>query len=77
MAVNYCSVASGRADGIVVFTKDAFPEFAGQLIIKEAGGKFTNIQGSEKLLSDDRIFVGGNLKSYKTIYPLVKNALKL
>ncbi len=72
MAVNYCKVASGRADGVIAFTKDTFPEFAGQLIIKEAGGRFTNIDGGEKIQPRDRIFVGGNIQSYNELYPQVK-----
>ena len=66
MAVNYCAVASGRADGIIAFTKDAFPEFAGSLIIKEAGGKFTNIEGSNNIAPTDRIFIGGNMEVIKS-----------
>ena len=70
--VNYCAVASGRADGIIAFTKDAFPEFAGSLIIKEAGGKFTNIEGSNNIAPTDRIFIGGNMESYKELFGLVR-----
>lgn len=74
-AVNYCMVACGKADGIVAFTKDSFPEFAGSLIIKEAGGKFTNIDGFADILPTDRVFVGGNIKVYNELLPLAKLSL--
>lgn len=75
MAVNYCAVASGQADGIVAFTKDAFPEFAGGLIVREAGGQFTNIEGELKLKATDRIFIGGNQEMYQRLLPLVRKAV--
>ncbi len=75
MAVNYCSVACGRADGVVTFTKDTFPEFAGALIIREAGGRFTNIEGSSDLDEGDRIFVGANDRFYDELFPLVRNIM--
>ncbi len=76
MAVNYCKVAKGEADCVVALTKDAFPEYAGGFIIKEAGGKFTNIEGSDDLKPTDRVFVGGNLKIYNELPPLVKKAME-
>lgn len=75
MAVNYCAVAKGEADGVVALTKDSFPEFAGGFIIKESGGRFTNIKGSEDIKPTDRVFIGGNLKIYSELLPLVKKAL--
>lgn len=75
MAVNYCSVARGLFDGIISLTKDSFPEFAGGLIIREAGGKFTNLKEQSDISPDDRVFVGGNDKSYKTILPLIERLI--
>lgn len=75
IAINYCMVACGRFDGIVSFTKDTFPEFAGSLIIREAGGVFTNIDGQENILPSDRIFVAGNKNTYKELYQLAKKAV--
>ncbi len=60
MGLNYCAVASGQVDGIISLTKDSFPEFAGSLIIKEAGGVFTNEKGHANISDSDRIFIGGN-----------------
>jgi fructose-1,6-bisphosphatase/inositol monophosphatase family enzyme len=75
MAVNYCAVAAGRVDGVVSFTKDTFPEFAGAFMVKEAGGKFTNLQGQTNILATDRVFVGGNIDCYEKIFSLVKHAV--
>lgn len=62
-AVNYCWVADGRFDGVISVAKDSFPEFAGALIISEAGGKLTNINGGA-IQPDDRLFIGGNPAMY-------------
>ncbi len=64
-ALSNCLVALGKYDGVVCLTKDSFPYFASSLIIKEAGGIFTNIDGEEDIKPSDRIFIGGN----KIIYP--------
>ena len=72
-AVNYCWVACGRFDGIVSFTKDSFPEFAGGFIIQEAGGQFTNIKGESNIDPADRIFVGGNERVYDDVFEKLKN----
>ncbi len=65
--LNYCYTACGRHDGVVTLGKDVYVEFAGGLIIREAGGLFTNIKGEEKINSDDRIFIGGNSEVYKKL----------
>jgi myo-inositol-1(or 4)-monophosphatase len=62
-AVNYCWVADGRFDGVISVAKDSFPEFAGALILSEAGGKLTNIDGGA-IQPDDRLFIGGNPAMY-------------
>jgi myo-inositol-1(or 4)-monophosphatase len=77
IAANHCWIAEGRFDGLAEFTKDAFPEFAGGLIIREAGGKFTNLDGRADILPEDRIFIGGNDASYEMLLPLVRTATKL
>ncbi len=74
-AVNYCNIACGRYDGIVSFCKDTFPEFAGSLIIREAGGIFTNTNGESLFSSDDRIFIGGNKNTYQKLNEKVQHVL--
>ena len=46
LGVHYAYVACGRADVAVSFNKDTFPEFAGKLLVEEAGGKFTDFNGN-------------------------------
>jgi myo-inositol-1(or 4)-monophosphatase len=58
-AVSYCHVACGRYDGFVTFSKDAFPEFAGSLILREAGGRFETFAGSVDIHPEDHQFLGG------------------
>ncbi len=45
LAVHYAYVACGRVDIAISFNKDTFPEFAGKLLVEEAGGKFTDFNG--------------------------------
>ncbi len=77
MGLNYCMVASGQADGIIAFTKDSFPEFAGSLMIKEAGGKFANFMGEEKFKYSDRIFAGGSPAVYERLIGITRESAKL
>jgi len=70
-AVNYCYVAAGRYDGIIAITKDSFPEFAGKLIIEEAGGIFTNKRKDKNINHADRIFVGGDESTYGELIELI------
>ena len=76
MAVNHCHVADGRVDGLVAYTKDAFPEFAGGLIVREAGGRFTNIEGQSDILPTDRIFIAGKPNTYDRLLPLTRESIK-
>lgn len=62
MALSYCALASGKIDGLIFMTKDCFPEFAGSLLVREAGGEFTDLEGNNNLHTDDRVFVGGKDK---------------
>lgn len=45
LGINYAYVACGRADVAISFNEDTFPEFAGKLLVEEAGGKFTDFKG--------------------------------
>ena len=69
---NYCSVACGRLDGIISLTKDSFPEFAGSLLIREAGGSFTNSKGDIVFSENDRIFIAGNKQTYEKLFSFIK-----
>ena len=62
VALNTLEILGGNRDGAVILAKDIFPHFASQLIIEEAGGKFTNLQGESNLGYTDEIFVAGATK---------------
>lgn len=47
VAIHYAYVACGRVDVAVTKNHDTFPEFAGKLLVEEAGGKFTAFNGDE------------------------------
>ncbi len=57
IALNTLEIIAGNRDGAVILAKDIFPHPASQLIINEAGGRFTNIQGDDEIGFDDDIFV--------------------
>ncbi len=44
--VQYAYIACGRAEASISFNRDTFPEFAGKLLVEEAGGKFTDFNGN-------------------------------
>lgn len=72
-AFDYCLVARGLIDGVISLTKDSFPEFAGSLIVREAGGIFTNKNGDEKIKETDRIFVIGNKDTYLELLDIISD----
>lgn len=47
LAVHYSYVACGRAEGAVTVNRDIFPEFAGKLLVEEAGGKVSDFKGNQ------------------------------
>lgn len=71
-AVNYCHVACGRYDGVISLTKDSFTEFAGSLIVKEAGGLFTSLYGNESINPTDRVFIAGDKATYKKLKEVIE-----
>ncbi|MFA4831472.1 MAG: inositol monophosphatase [Patescibacteria group bacterium] len=73
--LNYCHVATGQYDGIVILTKDIFPELAGSLIIREAGGVFKNIAGEDVFSSDDKLFIAGNPAEYERLKIIMDDVL--
>lgn len=74
MAISYCDVAEGSNDGIISLNKDCFPQFACGLIIREAGGEFTNLAGSSNLKPTDRVFIGGTKEIYPQLFSLAQKA---
>lgn len=76
VAIMCCRIAQGASGGLILLAKDSFPEFAGSLIILEAGGQFTNIDGHRDIEVLDRVFIGGNEQTYKNIFPRVKDIIR-
>lgn len=72
-AFDYCLVACGKIDGVISLTKDSFPEFAGSLIVQEAGGIFTNKNGNGSIKETDRIFVLGNRDTYLELFDIISD----
>ena len=58
-AMYACHVARGDYDGMILYSKDAFPSIVTSLIIEEAGGICTNSDGKSPIGSTDRIIVLG------------------
>jgi hypothetical protein len=61
---------------VVCLAKDSFPYFASSVIIKEAGGVFTNMAGYDNIVSTDRVFIGGDKQTYQTLKLIVDELFK-
>ncbi len=61
LGVHYAYVACGRADVAITFNEDTFPEFAGKLLVEEAGGKFTDFSGSALNIKTEGIIASNGL----------------
>ena len=70
LGTHYAYVACGRADIAVSFNRDTFPEFAGKLLVEEAGGKFTDLKGGV-LNTQTR----GIIASNNVVYDQIKNLI--
>ena len=71
IGVIYGYIACGRYDGVITLSKDVFPEYAGSLLIREAGGIFTNGKGEDTFQPQERVFIGASPE----VYPLLQKAL--
>lgn len=60
LGVHYAYVACGRADVAVSLLKDVFPEYAGRLLVEEAGGVFTDLYGKNLELKTRGIIAANN-----------------
>ncbi|MCK5081187.1 MAG: hypothetical protein KAQ63_03410, partial [Candidatus Moranbacteria bacterium] len=74
-AVSFCHVAKGIYDGLVCFSKDSFPVFAGSLIIQEAGEIFTNLEGESEINYRNRIFIAGHKEIYDKLKKLTEKVV--
>lgn len=69
--LNYAYIAAGRAQGLVMCNKDTFPEFAGKLLIEEAGGILTDFKGKE-LEVESRGIIAGTPQMHEDILKLLQ-----
>src|SRR3989338_2237106 len=67
MAVHYSYVACGRAEGAVTVNRDIFPEFAGKLLVEEAGGKVSDFEGKEITINSRGVIFTNGLIHQKTL----------
>ncbi len=73
--LHYAYVACGRADvAISSNNKDTFPEFAGKLLVEEAGGKFTDLKGGELTVKTEGI-IASNGVVYEQIKKLIDSVV--
>lgn len=56
LGLHYSYVACGRADMAISLNRDVFPEFAGKLLVEEAGGIFTDLDGNKLNVTTHGIF---------------------
>lgn len=73
--ISYAYVASGKFDGVIALTKDTFPDFAGSLLVKEAGGIFTNREGGD-IKPTDRVFVAAHPSIHAKLLDITRTVLK-
>ena len=71
-AIDLCYVAAGRFDGYWEIRLSPWDLAAGTLIVREAGGIVTNMDGSSDLLQPPYSIVAGNPKIYPQLIRLLK-----
>lgn len=71
MAVHYSYVACGRIEGAITINKDIFPEFAGKLLVEEAGGKVSDFNGNPITINTRGVIFTNNL-IHKAVLDIVE-----
>ncbi len=74
-ALDWCLVASGKADSVVAIADRSIRPDAGILILQEAGGKVTDFQNHEFSNNNRGKLVGSNNVLHKTLLELVNGNL--
>lgn len=75
-SLEYVYIASGKFDGSIAFTKDTFVDFAGSLLVREAGGVCTNREGSSDIKPTDRVFVASHPSIHSRLLEITQRELK-
>lgn len=65
--IDFLSIATDKADGYIVFTKNLWDICPGLLICKEAGAIITNTKGGEYTFSDEGIVISTNTRLHKCL----------
>ena len=73
-ALDLAYLASGRADGLLALGLRPWDIAAGSLLVKEAGGLITDLNGGEMYLDQGNI-MAGNPKLFKNLFKLIKPIL--
>lgn len=71
LGVHYAYVACGRVDVALSKNKDTFPEFAGKLLVEEAGGRFTDFSGNPLTVATHGIIASSG-KMHDTFLKIVQ-----
>lgn len=72
VGIHYAYVACGRVDAAITKNSDVFPEYAGKLLVEEAGGKFTDFDGDELTLNTKSV-LATNRKAHDKILESIQN----
>ena len=76
-ALDICYVAAGRLDGYWQIQSHAWDMAAGALIVREAGGRVTNLEGEEDILKEPYCVVAANPQLHpKMLQILQKKEIK-
>lgn len=76
VGVHYAYVACGRVDVAITKNKDVFPEYAGKLLVEEAGGKFTDFNNQE-LTVHSTSTIASNGKVHEQILESIAKSISL
>lgn len=71
LGLHYAYVACGRVQGAVTKNCDVFPEFAGKLLVEEAGGVFSDFNGNELGINTLGIIASCDEEMHKEILGVV------
>jgi myo-inositol-1(or 4)-monophosphatase len=74
VGVHYAYVACGRVDAAITKNSDVFPEFAGMLLVEEAGGRFTDFDNKQLTLNSNSI-VATNGKVHELILEKIRKSV--
>lgn len=75
VGIHYAYVACGRVDIAITKNSDVFPEFAGKLLVEEAGGTFTDFDNQDLTISS-KSTVATNGKIHARVLEEIQKSLE-